>query len=121
MLRIPFNHLSFLSQYHQNILLSSSILYHRVFIVVVMVLMYAAGTQHRMVDRRRRPVRAVRHSRPVDVFLPLAAQDLSESGAHLLVTVGVDDGIHGRVELCDEQEELLIGEDGAVGTEDVEE
>lgn len=69
-------------------------LYHRVFVVVVMVVLVHAATQHRVVDGRRRPVRALRR-RPVDVLLPLAAQDLPEGGAHLLVPVGVDDGVHG--------------------------
>lgn len=92
------------------------LLYHRVFVVVVV----HAAAQHRLVDGRRGPVRALRH-RAVDVLLPLAAQDLPEGGAHLLVAVGVDDGVHGRVELGEEQEELLVGEDVAAGAEDVEE
>lgn len=79
-----------------------------------------AAAQHCVVDGRRRPVRALRH-RPVDVLLPLTAQDLPEGGAHLFVTVGVDDGVHGRVELGKEQEELLVGEDVAAGAEDIEE
>ena len=40
----------------------------------------------------------------------LAAQDLPEGGAHLLVAVGVDDGVHGRVELGEQKEKLLIGQ-----------
>jgi len=87
----------------------------------VLVVVVVRGTaQHRVVDGRRRPVGALGH-RPVDVLLPLAAQDLPEGGAHLLVAVGVDDGVHGRVELGEEQEELLVGEDVAVDAEDVEE
>lgn len=81
--------------------------------------MVHTATQHRVVDGRRRAVRSLRH-RPVDVLLPLTAEDLPEGGAHLLVTVGVDDGVHGRVELGEKQEELLIGEHVAVGAEDVE-
>lgn len=73
-----------------------------------------------MVDGRRRPVGSLRR-RPVDVLLPLAAQDLPEGGAHLLVTVGVDDGVHGWVELSQKQEELFVGEDVAAGAEDVKE
>ena len=78
-----------------------------------------AAAQHCVVDGRRRPVRSLRR-RPVDVLLPLAAQDLPEGGAHLLITVGVDDGVHGGVELGEKEEELFIGEDVAAGAEDVE-
>lgn len=88
--------------------------------MVVVVVVLCTATKHRVVDGRRRPVRSLRH-RPVDVLLPLTAQDLPEGGAHLLVAVGVDDGVHGRVELGEKQEELFIGEDVAVGAEDVEE
>lgn len=84
-----------------------------------MVVLVHAATQHRVVDGRGRPVRAL--GRAVDVLLPLAAQDLPEGGAHFLVPVGVDDGVHGWVELGEEQEELLVGEDVAAGTEDVQE
>lgn len=87
--------------------------------MVVVVVVHAAA-EHRVVDGRRRPVGALRR-RAVDVLLPLTAQDLPEGGAHLLVAVGVDDGVHGRVELGEEQEELLVGEDVAAGAEDVEE
>lgn len=97
-------------------MISSPALYHRVFVVVVV----HTAAQHCVVDGRRGPVRPLR-CRPVDVLLPLTAQDLPEGGAHLLVAVGVDDGVHGRVELSEEQEELFIGEDIAAGTEDVEE
>lgn len=82
--------------------------------------MHAAAAQHRVVDGRRWPVRALRRH-AVDVLLPLTAQDLPEGGAHLLVTVRVDNGVHCRVELGEEQEELLVGEDVAAGAEDVEE
>lgn len=56
----------------------------------------------------------------VDVLLPLAAQDLPEGGAHLLVAVRVDDGVHGRIEFGQEQEELLEGEHVAAYAEDVQ-
>lgn len=56
--------------------------------------MHAAAAQHRVVDGRCRAVGSLRR-RPVDVLLTLAAQDLPEGGAHLLVAVGVDDGVHG--------------------------
>lgn len=56
----------------------------------------------------------------VDVLLPLATQDLPEGGAHLLVAVRVDDGVHGRIEFGQEQEEFLEGEHVAVGAEDVQ-
>lgn len=82
--------------------------------------MVQAAAQHRVVDGGRRAVRALRR-RSVDILLPPAAQDLPEGGAHLLVAVRVDDGVHGRVELRQEQEELLIGEDVAAGAEDVQE
>ncbi len=97
-------------------LIFSPPLHHRVFFVVVVLVHTAA--QHGVVDWRRRAVRSLSR-RPVDVLLPLTAQDLPEGGAHLLVAVGVDDGVHGRVELGEEQEELFIGEDIAVGAEDV--
>lgn len=87
---------------------------------MVVVVVVDAAAQHRVVDGRRRAVRSLRR-RPVDVLLPLAAQDLPEGGAHLLVAVRVDDGVHGRVELGEKQEELFVGEDVAVGAEDVEE
>lgn len=79
-----------------------------------------AAAQHCVVDGRCGPVRPLRRC-AVDVLLPLAAQDLPEGGAHLLVTVGVDDGVHGWVELGKEQEELFVGEDAAAGTEHIEE
>lgn len=57
----------------------------------------------------------------VGALAALAAQDLLERRAHLLVPVGVDDGVHGRVELRQEQEEFFIGQDIALGTANVEE
>lgn len=62
----------------------SLVLYYRVLIVVVV--MVHAAAQHCVVDRRRRPVRSLRRC-AVNVLLPLAAQDLPEGGAHLLVPV----------------------------------
>lgn len=80
----------------------------------------ASSAQHRVVDGRRGPIRPFRGC-AVDVLLALAAQDLPEGGAHLLVAVGVDDGVHGGVELGEEQEELLVGEDIAADAEHVQE
>lgn len=79
-----------------------------------------SSAQHRVVDGGGGPIRPLCH-RPVDVLLPLAAQDLPEGGAHLFIPVGIDDGIHGRVELREKQEELFVGEDIAAGAEDVKE
>ena len=45
------------------------------------------------------------------VLAALAAEDLSKGGAHLLVAVGVDDGVHGGVELSKQEEKFLIGQD----------
>lgn len=73
-----------------------------------------------MVDGRSRAVGSLCR-RPVDILLPLTAQDLPEGGAHLFVSVGVDDGVHGGVELSQKQEELFVGEDVTFGAEDVEE
>lgn len=87
--------------------------------MLVVVVVHGAA-QHRVVDGGGRAVRALRR-RSVHVLLPPAAQDLPEGGAHLLVAVGVDDGVHGRVELRQQQEELLVVEDVAAGAEDVEE
>lgn len=70
-----------------------------------------------MVDRGGRAVGALA---AVGALLPLAAEDLPEGGAHLLVTVRVDDGVHGRVELGQQQEELLVGQHVAAGAEDVQ-
>ena len=50
------------------------------------------------------------------VVTALAAEDLSEGGAHLLVTVGVDDGVHGGVELSKQKEKFLIGQDVTLWT-----
>lgn len=44
------------------------------------------------------------------VLSALAAEDLSEGGTHLLVPVGVDDGVHGRVELGKQKEKLLVSQ-----------
>lgn len=57
----------------------------------------------------------------VGALAALAAQDLLERCAHLLVSVGVDDGVHGRVELCQEQEEFFIGQDVALGAANIKE
>lgn len=57
----------------------------------------------------------------VGALAALAAEDLLERRTHFLVPVGVDDGVHGRVELCQEQEEFFIGQDIALGTANIEE
>lgn len=87
-------------------------LHHRVVIAV------DAG-QDGVVERGRRAVRAFGGA--VGIVAALAAEDLLEGRAHLLVPVGVDDGVHGRVELGQEQEELLVGQDVALRAADVEE
>lgn len=55
------------------------------------------------------------------VLTALAAEDLSEGGTHLLVTVGVDDGVHGRVELGKQKEKFLIGQNVTLRTAHIEE
>lgn len=75
--------------------------------------------QDGVVERGRRAVRAFGGA--VGVVAALAAEDLLEGRAHLLVPVGVDDGVHGGVELSQEQEELLVGQDVALRAADVEE
>lgn len=63
---------------------------HRVVVIVRRV-------EDRVVEGRSRAVGPLR--RTVNVLLPLAAQDLLERHAHLLVPVRVYDGVHGRVKL----------------------
>lgn len=75
--------------------------------------------QDGVVQGRRRPIRALGGA--VGALAALAAQDLLERRAHFLVSVGVDDGVHGRVELRQEQEEFFIGQDIALGTANIEE
>lgn len=88
------------------------LLHHRVVVAV------DAG-QDGVVERGCRAVRAFGGA--VGALAALAAEDLLEGGAHLLVPVGVDDGVHGGVELCQEQEEFFIGQDVALGTANIEE
>lgn len=57
----------------------------------------------------------------VGALTALAAEDLLERRAHFLVSVRVDDRVHGRVELSEEQEEFFIGQDIALGTANIEE
>lgn len=83
-----------------------------------MVIAVDAG-QDGVVERGRWAVRAFGGA--VGVVAALAAEDLLEGRAHLLVPVGVDDGVHGGVELSQEQEELLVGQDVALRAADVEE
>lgn len=54
------------------------------------------------------------------VLTALAAEDLPEGGAHLLVAVGVDDGVHGRVELGKQEEEFLVGQNITLWTAHIE-
>lgn len=54
------------------------------------------------------------------VLAALAAEDLSEGGAHLFVAVGVDDGVHSRVELSQEKKKFLIGQNITLGAAHVE-
>lgn len=70
------------------------------------------SSQDGVVEGGSRAVRAFR--RAVGVLAALAAEDLPEGGAHLLVSVGVDDGVHGRIELGKEEEEFLIGQNIAL-------
>lgn len=83
------------------LLVLASFLNHRVVIVV-------NPSQDGVVEGGSRAVRAFR--RAVGALTALAAEDLSEGGAHLFVSVGVDDGVHGRVELSKEEEKFLIGQ-----------
>ena len=66
------------------------------------------SSQNGVVDGGRWAVGAFRGA--AGVLTALAAEDLPEGGAHLLVAVGVDDGVHGRVELGKQKEKLLIGQ-----------
>lgn len=50
------------------------------------------------------------------VLTALAAEDLPKGGAHFFVAVGVNDGVHGRVEFSKEKEEFLIGQHVALRT-----
>lgn len=87
-------------------------LHHRVVVAV------DAG-QDGVVERGGRAVRAFGGA--VGALTALAAEDLLEGRTHLLVPVGVDDGVHGGVELCQEQEELLVGQDIALWAAHIEE
>lgn len=74
--------------------------------------------QDGVVEGGSRAVRAF--SGAAGVLAALTAEDLPEGGAHLLVAVGVDDGVHGGVELGKQEEKLLIGQDVTLGTAHVE-
>lgn len=84
---------------------------HRVVVVVRRV-------EDRVVEGRSRAVGPLR--RTVNVLLPLAAQDLLERHAHLLVPVRVNDGVHGRVKLSKEEEELLVSQNVTIVAENVQ-
>lgn len=90
----------------------AAVLHHWVVIAV-------DASQDGVVKRGRWPVRAFGGA--VGILAALAAEDLLESRAHLLVPVGVDDGVHGRVELRQKQEKFFIGQDIALGTANIEE
>lgn len=75
--------------------------------------------QDGVVERGGGAVRAFRGA--AGVLTALAAQDLPEGGAHLFVAVGVDDGVHGRVELGKQKEKLLIGQNVTLRAAHVEE
>lgn len=77
------------------------------------------SSQDGVVEGGCRPIRAF--GRAIGALTALAAEDLLERCAHFLVPVGVDDGVHGRVELCQEQEEFFIGQDIALGTANIKE
>lgn len=87
-------------------------LHHRVVIAV-------DASQDGVVERGGRAVGAFGGA--VGALAALAAEDLLEGSAHLLVPVGVDDGVHGGVELCQEQEEFLVGQDIALWATHIEE
>lgn len=92
-------------------------LYHWVLVVVVVMVVHTTA-QHCVVDGWRWSVRSLCCC-PINILLSLTAQNLPEGGAHLLITVGVDDGVHGWVELSEKQEELFKREDVAAGTEHI--
>lgn len=77
------------------------------------------ASQDGVVEGGRRAIRAFGGA--VGALTALAAEDLLERRTHFLVSVGVDDGVHGRVELCQEQKEFFVGQDIALGTANIEE
>lgn len=85
----------------------SSFLNHRVVIAV-------NSSQDGVVEGGSRAVRALCGA--IGVLAALTTEDLSEGGAHLLVPVGVDDGVHGRVEFSKEEEKFLISQNVALWT-----
>lgn len=82
-----------------------SLLNHRVVIAV-------NSSQDGVVEGGSRAVWAFRGA--VGVLAALTTEDLSEGGTHLLVPVGVDDGVHGRVEFSEEEEKFLISQNIAL-------
>lgn len=81
-----------------------------------MIIVYPA--QDGMVEGGGRAIWTFRSS--IAGLVPLAAQDLLEGGAHFLVAVGVDDGVHRRVEFGQQEEELLVRQDTAVRAKHIE-
>lgn len=77
------------------------------------------ASQDGVVEGGRRPIRAFGGA--IGALAALAAEDLLERRTHFLVPVGIDDGVHGRVELRQEQEEFFIGQDIALRTANIEE
>lgn len=64
------------------------------------------------------------HTRVLFRLLPpqtREAQDAFEGVAHVLVPVGVDDGVHEGVALGQHQEELLVGQDVTGFTQSIQE
>lgn len=76
------------------------------------------SSQDGVVEGGSRAVGAFRGA--AGVLTALAAEDLPEGCAHLLVAVGVDDGVHGRVELSQQKEEFLVGQNITLWTAHVE-
>lgn len=93
------------------LLIVVALLNHRVVIAV-------NSGQDGVVEGGSRAVRAFRGA--AGAVAALAAKDLPEGGAHLLVAVGVDDGVHGGVELGEQKEKFLVGQDVTLWTAHIE-
>lgn len=77
------------------------------------------SSQDGVVERGGRPVRAFCGA--VGTLGALAAKDLLEGGTHFLVPVGVDDGVHGRIEFSKQEEELFIRQNVALRAANIKE